>query len=1591
MYAVGRLSNYISQGVYSVAAPFHPFGGAVDIIVVQQEDGTFKCSPWYVKFGKFQGVLKRREKIVTVGVNGEEAGFHMYLDHKGEAYFLKEVDSDEEENSIFSPPSAPSSGDEVVMEQLDDGKTAGDTLRNSPPSDSIMVCESNEETLISFPEKTPSSIEKQIESQSLDNSDLKSFSSNKKNGVKNGTIVSKPPSRKKSIFSYVFRRSRRLSEVQVTASDTNQNDGHFEGNDYHRRSSLESAEIIANLLDSKWATGDSANMEETAGDKLMEMNSFSTSPADKVNKEGTMDERSIEMNSMSTSSGYGADKDETVGGQSVAMNSISSSSAYDAQPLEQTKEKTYSADACSSGGSADKEDFTGERSMEMDSFSTSSGDSGDKEETLGEKSVGMNSISSSSAADAQPLEQTKEKINSDDALSSLACYKDSGNSIAKQVDAFWHNDLKKQDESTQEDSVQVICNHDGGSTVENCAFGNGKLEHSIQHINSETYQFQMQTDIFSMEGSLNEYNKFGKQTSGNDVAQDSENSIPDQEYMISQDIAIPNAVEPYNFIANVESSLGTFNEFSELTFANDAAYQIGNSLCDHEHFSSPQLKNPDPIELSASSTDMLLTCIDDSQDPIAAHISSLDLASEVSALSCHVLGVAHDSESCQNSQIIITMQQLVDDAHLQFSKCTSDDGEQMEHKEKQEEGMQQFISLVEPVKPSCDCNTSITLSDIHPASSYLSGSLLVSGDDSDPCAETDEGTTNLRQVPDAAVEVIIGGDDERGQNKCRTSSDKEVVFHVILQNELDRSLCDYDTLRENRTPNQTTVPGEASNICGCLLDRVGDPNPCTESNEETMTLQQVPDIALKPVIEGSYDEIEKDRSITKPNEEVIIPVTPPPKELVGSSFCDFDTSGENRADQTLVPKEAFSYTNTKEDMIASMNCDNLIDSKLGNAPRANLQTQYDLSASVSVSKQYEVRKLDFVFRSNSFLRPDECCVQTKETYPDQMAGNESREDIELTFNDEYDLNSCLALSDPSPPTKEGTREHDLPLLIGQTVQVGRQNGNDYPNEDVAFSDRFHDKHHTLPTLNVNVANATDDCNLEYSNGNASQVSRNETIPINIPRLHMEDKGDAMRDSCSLPNLGNHFLDIENIDADCVYSRSLGCLKQGTSHENHFPNSQNTESRTFEKESVKDWSAREASSESLKNWNITETAIASVQPYTGIELSLCRHLLFEGMGSDAAAQAFDSLRVSVEQFHISGAAVTKNENLVVKIGDRYFPWDAAAPIILGMVAFGVEGPVQSEGAIPVERVEKALARYASDSFVTPSGGWRLWPFSFRKSKIPQRSYSAQTTPINDLIGEPQTALQDSFDGSLNDYYRKSGKRKMRSNTPTSEQLASLNLKEGQNLITFTFSTRVLGKQQVDARIYLWKWNTRIVVSDVDGTITKSDVLGQFMPLVGKDWTQSGVAHLFSAIKDNGYQLLFLSARAIAQAYLTRQFLLNIKQDGKALPDGPIVISPDGLFPSLYREVIRRAPHEFKIACLEDIRKLFPSDSNPFYAGFGNRNTDEISYLKVGIPKGKIFIINPKGEVAVNHRVDTKSYTSLHKLVNGMFPAMSSSEQ
>ena len=84
----------------------------------------------------------------------------------------------------------------------------------------------------------------------------------------------------------------------------------------------------------------------------------------------------------------------------------------------------------------------------------------------------------------------------------------------------------------------------------------------------------------------------------------------------------------------------------------------------------------------------------------------------------------------------------------------------------------------------------------------------------------------------------------------------------------------------------------------------------------------------------------------------------------------------------------------------------------------------------------------------------------------------------------------------------------------------------------------------------------------------------------------------------------------------------------------------------------------------------------------------------------------------------------------------------------------------------------------------------------------------------------------------------------------------------------------------------------------------------------------------------------------------------------LPLGPVFTSPDRLLTAFTREVIHRRPQEFKIPSLVNVLQLFPPGSHPFYAGFGNRNTDVEAYLAVGIPPSKIFVINPAGEVRLS---------------------------
>lgn len=49
--------------------------------------------------------------------------------------------------------------------------------------------------------------------------------------------------------------------------------------------------------------------------------------------------------------------------------------------------------------------------------------------------------------------------------------------------------------------------------------------------------------------------------------------------------------------------------------------------------------------------------------------------------------------------------------------------------------------------------------------------------------------------------------------------------------------------------------------------------------------------------------------------------------------------------------------------------------------------------------------------------------------------------------------------------------------------------------------------------------------------------------------------------------------------------------------------------------------------------------------------------------------------------------------------------------------------------------------------------------------------------------------------------------------------SLNLRDGANTVVFSVTTQYQGTCRCEAAIYLWNYDDKIVISDIDGTITK----------------------------------------------------------------------------------------------------------------------------------------------------------------------------
>uniref|UniRef100_A0A673L246 phosphatidate phosphatase n=1 Tax=Sinocyclocheilus rhinocerous TaxID=307959 RepID=A0A673L246_9TELE len=373
---------------------------------------------------------------------------------------------------------------------------------------------------------------------------------------------------------------------------------------------------------------------------------------------------------------------------------------------------------------------------------------------------------------------------------------------------------------------------------------------------------------------------------------------------------------------------------------------------------------------------------------------------------------------------------------------------------------------------------------------------------------------------------------------------------------------------------------------------------------------------------------------------------------------------------------------------------------------------------------------------------------------------------------------------------------------------------------------------------------------------------------------------------------------------------------------------------------------------------TECLSDSASDLPDVTLSLCGGLSENG---EISKEKFMEHIITYHEF-AENPAIIDNPNLVVKIGNRYYNWTLAAPLILSLQAFQKNLPKATEEAWVKERMPKK------------SGRWWFWRKRADSTIKQVRPDAAASSMERKVQSEPHSHTSTHA-------YRKSLRL-------SSNQIASLKLKEGPNDVTFSITTQYQGTCRCEGTIYLWNWDDKVIISDIDGTITKSDVFGQILPQFGKDWTHQGIAKLYHSVAENGYKFLYCSARAIGMADMTRGYLQWVNDGGIILPRGPLMLSPSSLFSAFHREVIEKKPEIFKIECLTDIKNLFLPNKHPFYAAFGNRTNDVFAYKEVGVPLCRIFTVNPKGELIQEQTKGNKSsYSRLSELVDHVFPLLS----
>ena len=180
---------------------------------------------------------------------------------------------------------------------------------------------------------------------------------------------------------------------------------------------------------------------------------------------------------------------------------------------------------------------------------------------------------------------------------------------------------------------------------------------------------------------------------------------------------------------------------------------------------------------------------------------------------------------------------------------------------------------------------------------------------------------------------------------------------------------------------------------------------------------------------------------------------------------------------------------------------------------------------------------------------------------------------------------------------------------------------------------------------------------------------------------------------------------------------------------------------------------------------------------------------------------------------------------------------------------------------------------------------------------------------------------------------------------------------------------------NARLFVWDATTdRVVVCDIDGTVTRSNVRGVWDTVLTKSYRylHTGVCALLNKLSGHGanIRIMYLTSRPVDISNLTRQFLQSVRQTTVGLPAGPLVSQNQPLARILFSELVTKDVHLFKSKALIGVRDLFRAATgnqqhNPFIAGFGNTDFDTLAYDTAGVPL--LYQIDKSSRISLFHTI------------------------